>query len=112
MLFFVHRCDFEPGSSWISNPTETESIFKTEAFRYLAASQNKIYAQCLVRVCLDTQVSQECTLCTNAKRKRRSTEEDEKTTVGQMALVKSPVFYIIDRRKTFSFICIQSTDHF
>merc|ERR1712038_2151118 len=86
----------EPGTSWFSAPTETESIFKTEAFRYLAATQNKIYAQCLVRVCLDTQSTQECTLCP-AKRKRRSTEEEEEeTTVGQMAMVKSPVFYIID----------------
>jgi len=93
-----NRCDMESGTSWVSNPTDTESVFKTEAFRYLAATQNKIYAQCLVRVCLDTQGSQECTLCApGLKRKRRSTEEEEKTTVGQMAMVKSPVFYIIDR---------------
>jgi len=93
-----NRCTMESGTSWVSNPTESVSVFKTEAFRYLASNNMKIYAQCLVRVCLDTQVSDECTLCTpGITRKRRSTEEEEQTTVGQMAMVKSPVFYIIDR---------------
>jgi len=95
------RCTMETGTSWVSNPSDAESVFKTEAFRYLAASENKIYAQCLVRVCLDTQTSAECTLCTpglnTLKRKRRSTEEEEEPSVGQMAMVKSPVFYIIDK---------------
>merc|ERR1719378_1645868 len=45
----TNRCDMEPGTSWFSAPSETSSIFKTEAFRYLAASDNKIFAQCLVR---------------------------------------------------------------
>jgi len=92
----TNRCVMEPGTSWFSAPTEKQSIFKTEAFRYLAATNNEIYAQCLVRVCLDTQDSQECTLCPFSGRKRRSTEE-ESSTVGQMAVVKSPVFYIIDK---------------
>ena len=87
----------EPGTSWVANPTDGSSIFKTEAFRYLAAANNKIYAQCLVRVCLDTQSSAECTLCTPGLRKRRSTEEEDESTVGQMTVVKSPVFYIIDK---------------
>ncbi|XP_066932196.1 uncharacterized protein [Clytia hemisphaerica] len=94
----TNRCTMETGTSWVSNPSDAESVFKTEAFRYLAASDNKIYAQCLVRVCLDTQTSAECTLCTpGLKRKRRSTEEEEEPSVGQMAMVKSPVFYIIDK---------------
>merc|ERR1712151_555447 len=70
-----NRCKMESGTSWVKKPTESESEFKTEAFRYLAASQNKIYAQCLVRVCLDTQGTPECTLCDpTLKRKRRSAE--------------------------------------
>uniref|UniRef100_A0A7M5UTH4 ZP domain-containing protein n=1 Tax=Clytia hemisphaerica TaxID=252671 RepID=A0A7M5UTH4_9CNID len=93
----INGCQTEPGTSWIS-ATEAISTFKTEAFRYLSASENKIFAQCLVRVCLDTQTSAECTLCPpTLKRKRRSIEEEEKTSVRQMALVKSPVFYIIDK---------------
>jgi len=92
------RCTMESGTSWFSNPTDAESVFKTEAFRYLSASGNKIYTQCLVRVCLDTQTSAECTLCSpGLKRKRRSTEEEEEPSVGQMALIKSPVFYIIEK---------------
>jgi len=93
----TNRCDMEPGTSWVANPSDASSIFKTEAFRYLAAANNKIYAQCLVRVCLDTQSTDECTLCTPGLRKRRSTEEEDESTVGQMMVVKSPVFYIIDK---------------
>jgi len=93
----TNRCDMESGTSWVANPSDASSIFKTEAFRYLAAANNKIYAQCLVRVCLDTQSTDECTLCTPGLRKRRSTEEEDESTVGQMMVVKSPVFYIIDK---------------
>lgn len=92
-----NRCTMEPGTSWVANPTHALSIFKTEAFRYLSDSSGAIYAQCLVRVCLDSESTSECTLCTPGLRKRRNTEE-EVDTLGQMALLKSPVFYIVDRQ--------------
>ena len=83
----------EPGTSWVSPPSDESSVFKTEAFRYFGSS-NKVYVQCLVRVCLDTQQSDECKLC-SSKRKRRNAEAESNE--GQTILVKTPVFYIIDR---------------
>jgi len=102
-----NRCDMEPGTSWVSNPSDISSVFKTEAFRYLASSHNKIYAQCLVRVCLDTQVSQECTLC-GLSRKRRNTG-DEQSDEAPTVVVKSPAFYII-KDSTTSDSDLQSAD--
>ena len=83
----------EPGTSWVSPPADKVSVFKTEAFRYFGSS-NSVYAQCLVRVCLDTQQSDECKLCGSARKRRNAEDESDG---GEMIMVKSPVFYIIDR---------------
>jgi len=89
-----NRCKMEPGTSWVAPPSDAVSVFKTEAFRYLGSSDNNIYAECLVRVCLDTQKSDECKLCGSSDGRRRRNAENE-TNFGQMVLVKTPTFYII-----------------
>lgn len=94
-----NRCDMEQGTSFTIAPTDTDTYFKTEAFRYLNVAGQAVHVECLVRVCLDTDGAAECGLCPFSGRKRREIT-DEKTTVGQMAVVKSPVFYIVDERAT------------
>ena len=91
----------ESGTRWLKNPQSKKSEFKTEAFRYLAGG-NEVHVECLVRVCLATEESQECTLC--SKRKRRDvgsviTSRSASTDAGEVAFVQSNGFYIIDRGK-------------
>jgi len=94
-----NRCNLEGGTSWVSLPSDTVSTFKTEAFRYLTSgATSNIHAQCLVRVCLDTQ-SNECTLCTpSINRKRREAVEDSTdTNLGEMVLVKTKNFKLFEQ---------------
>lgn len=86
------RCEMELGSSWIGSPQMKKSEFKTEAFRFLA-SGSAVYVECLVRVCLTTEDTTECTLC-GSKRKRRDVASITDKNVGD-AFVKSKGFYII-----------------
>eukprot|EP00111_Clytia_hemisphaerica_P009989 TCONS_00029228-protein len=94
-----NRCNLEGGTSWVSLPSDTVSTFKTEAFRYLTSgATSNIHAQCLVRVCLDTQ-SNECTLCTpsiNLKR-REAVEDSTDTNLGEMVLVKTKNFKLFEQ---------------
>ena len=57
--FFKFRCDLEERTSWVTNPAQSRSTFKTEAFRY-APSGNTIYVKCIIRMCLVTDNSPEC----------------------------------------------------
>jgi len=96
----TNRCDMEEGTQWVSSPNDTFHIFRTEAFRYLGVG-NTVHVECLVRVCLDTVSVQECTHCPFSGRKRREvTAEGSSSTTGTMSVVKSPIFYIIDREAT------------
>lgn len=88
----------EQGTYWIGNPSDKVSTFKTEAFYFLASS-NAIYVECLVRVCLSNDTSQECVMC--GTRKRRDVESRSKIENSQIVFVKTPVFYIIDKGLKF-----------
>ena len=86
----------------MSNPQVKKSEFKTEAFRYLIGG-GSVYVKCFVRVCLATETSAECTLCSGIARKRRdvgSTSMMESRSIddsaGDITLVQSKGFYIIE----------------
>ena len=85
----------------MSNPQVKKSEFKTEAFRYLVGG-GSVYVKCFVRVCLATETSEECTLCSNARKRRDvgSTSMMKSRSfadgAGDVALVQSEGFYIIE----------------
>jgi len=89
-----NRCADDEGTSiGIIDSTSTE--WTTEAYRYIGEADSSIYVECLVRVCLKTETSGDCQTC--GSRKRRDVDDDQST--GQMALVRSPVFYIIEKEQ-------------
>jgi len=90
-----NRCDFEVETSQLS-ASHNETIFNTEAFRYVS-SGSSIYVECRVRVCLDTDVSPQCTLCSNSRRRRDITDGSAEPLESQIVSIKSPIFYIIDK---------------
>merc|ERR1712048_435160 len=94
------RCADDVGSR-ILHQSDKKFSWQTEAFRYLGASTSQIYAECLVRICVDTDTTAECTHCTSI-RKRRAIEDDsvEQTSPGEMVVLRSPKFYILDNQAT------------
>lgn len=90
------RCIDDSGSRSLTS-TDKLTSWETEAFRYLSDSNSAIYVECLVRVCLDTDSTAECTFCPS-KRKRRDVNSAESS--GEMALIKSPIFYIVEKDQT------------
>ena len=100
ICFYKLRCDTEVETT-ITTATDASTIFNTEAFRFLP-SGNSVYVECLVRVCLDSDPAQECTLCpTSGKRKRRAITDGSNAPLvdSQTATIRSPIFYIIDKGK-------------
>ena len=107
----------EPGTSWInSSDADTVSEFKTEAFQYNLPGSTAVYVECLVRVCLKADSSAECSACAE-KRKRRALENEDQferirrassdigsEEIGQMAIIKSPVFFIINEGNDSNFL--------
>merc|ERR1712137_716302 len=100
----TNRCDLEEGTKWVVAPNDTFHIFRTEAFRYIGGGAlDQVFVECLVRVCSDNDAgASECQLCPFMGRKRREVKDESSSTVGQMSVVKSPIFYIIDREGTSS----------
>merc|ERR1712048_1076525 len=94
------RCADDVGSR-ILHQSDKKFSWQTEAFRYLGASTSQIYAECLVRICVDADNTAECTPCTSI-RKRRAIEDDsvEQTSPGEMVVLRSPKFYILDNQAT------------
>jgi len=76
--------------------SDNETIFNTEAFRYVS-SGSSIYVECRVRVCLDGDVSPQCTFCPNSRRRRDITDGSAEPLESQIVSIKSPIFYIIDK---------------
>merc|ERR1712038_941165 len=71
-----NRCTLEPGTAWLSAPTQTKHEFRVEAFRYLNVMGQAVHVECLVRVCLDKDSgAAECQLCPFSGRKRREVAE-------------------------------------
>ena len=99
----------EPGSSFIGNPTDTTTNWKTEAFRY--SSTHSLYVECIVRICLDSDSSQQCTLCSPSAKRRRRNADEIKT--SEIAFIKSGAFVIIEEGKNFKFFCTRNNvlDH-
>ena len=96
----------EQKTYWEGRLEAKQTVFKTEAFRFLP-SGNKIFVECLIRVCLDTDSTLDCSLCGSAPsvgRKRRDVaqqiEGNSKEQASQTMTVKSPVFYILERGLT------------
>jgi len=97
----TNRCDMEEGTQWVVQPNNTFHIFRTEAFRYLNVMTDAVHLECLVRVCLANSPDADCVSCLFSGRKRREvTEEASSSTAGTMSVVRSPIFYIIDREST------------
>lgn len=89
------RCSSDPGT-FLMTQTALSTQWKTEAFRYLNPVPNsQIYVECLVRVCTATSSDSECTFCPS--RKRRDVTEETSSSSGEMAVVRSPIFYIIEK---------------
>jgi len=93
-----NRCPVDAGTSYISQNASL-SIFKTEVFKYLGYTNTSVYVECLVRICLESDGTNQCTFCSNATRKRRDINDGigESSTPAQMAVLKSPLFYIIEK---------------
>lgn len=91
-----NRCNLEQKTYWTTAPANKASIFKTEAFRF--STQNEVFVECLVRVCLSTDATSECTLCPAPARKRRAVDDSTSETMT----IKSPIFYILERDSTTS----------
>ena len=72
----------------MNNKTE----WQTEAYRYLSTSSNAVYIECIVRICLATDGTAECSHCSS--RKRREADAGETSLTGETAFIKSPIFYI------------------
>ena len=90
----------EEGSFWVGASTAKSTSFKTEAYRYLGVSNSAITVECLVKVCLSSDGTPSCTFCNSGRKRREVTDEtSDETPSGQMTVVKSPVFYIIDKGK-------------
>jgi len=93
----INGCQTEPGTSWLT-VAHFRSVFKTEAFRYLASDHNKIYVQCIVKVCLTAQTGSGCDLCTVPGARKRRSSDDTTEIEGFEAptmVVKSPAFYVV-----------------
>ena len=76
------------------------SSFRVEAFRYFGETQDSIYMQCAIRMCLLNDMSAECQYCdNNGRRQRRDTSDEEirapAINDNKIVYVKSPVFLII-----------------
>ena len=64
----------EKGTTLIST-TNKDSVFSSEAFRYLTG--RSVYIECVVRVCLMSSAEPDCLLCSNnVDRKRREVTVD------------------------------------
>ena len=76
----------------MNNVTE----WQTEAYQYLSSSSDAVYVECIVRICLlDTDKSAECSHCSS--RKRRDGDGESSDPSSEMAFIKSPVFFIIEK---------------
>lgn len=71
-----------------------ETGWQTEAYRYLSPSSDAIYVECLIRICLETDRSGECSHCSS--KQRREADDGNPSSEG-MAYIKSPVFYIVEK---------------
>ena len=91
------RCTLEPGTSWNTNPSNLLSVFKTEAFQFNFQNSAAVYVECLVRVCLVEDSSNECAFCTLSTRKRRALSVGNLGNEGTLSVVKSPTFYVITK---------------
>ena len=103
VFFLFFRCTLEQKTYWEGFSIAKQTVFKTEAFRYLS-SGNTIFVECLIRVCLDTDSTADCSLCAPAPsvgRKRRDVaqqiEGNSKEQASQTMTARSPVFYILER---------------
>ena len=83
---------------------DNKTEWQTEAYRYVSGVGDAIHVECIVRICLDTDQSAECSHCSS--RKRRAADDGDVT--GETALIQSPIFYIADKGTfTFNhFICL------
>ena len=87
------RCPVDEKTS-IFTKKDKKTEWKTEAYRYLFVSSDAVYVECIVRICLATDQSVECSQCSS--RKRRESKDDGKSLTGETAFIKSPIFYIAD----------------
>jgi len=106
-MLIDNRCVKDEGTHWISQ-NRTTSLFRVEAFRYFGESQDRIYMQCSIRMCLMDDYSSECQYCgNNAGRRRRDTDEETRAAAinnKQILYVKSPVFFILPSESSSSSI--------
>ena len=74
-----------------------ETIFTSEAFTYITG-ENSIYVECTVQVCLASDSTTPCSLCLeHSNRKRREVTMDDEQSTEQTTIIKSPIFYIVDK---------------
>ena len=100
----MYRCTLEQRTYWVGFPTALETVFKTEAFRFLP-SGNTIHVECVVRMCLMYDADPNCDSCLtpgppirmlrglSAGQLESTGFRDSKPTV----IVKSSMFYIIEK---------------
>ena len=99
----MFRCPVDEKTS-IFTKMDNKTEWQTEAYRYLSTSSNAIYVECIVRICLDTDQSAECSHCSS--RKRREADDDDDTSTGETTNIKSSTFYIVEGMRIFSQIRI------
>jgi len=95
-VLIKNRCSMEEQTSWVGKQQDKLSIFKTEVFRYVNGNSNGVYLECMVQVCLNSDQNGKCSFCQSQGRKRRDTNVDNND-FDKLSMVKSSVFYIIDR---------------
>ena len=62
------------------------------------SGDSSIYVECTILVCLASDSTKPCSLCLgNVNRKRREATMDDEQSTEQTTIIKSPVFYIVDK---------------
>lgn len=94
-----NRCPTDHGTKFLQKGQLTSS-WKTEAFRYLSEPSSRVYVECEVRVCKSSDISGPCSYpqCKYTPlRKRREVSTEPSITSNEMSVIKSPVFFIVDK---------------
>ena len=99
IFFDINRCTTEVGTLFLSTKNK-ETTFKIEAFRYLSGG-NYVFVECLILVCLVTDVNPECKMCLE-QRKRREVINDPNNKLEEPRIIKSSMFYVVDKKGNFS----------
>jgi len=93
-----NRCASDVGTV-LTAPADKQAVFTTEAFRYIGVGTSEVYIECLVLVCQNTNIAGNCGAC-GARKKRALSDSDKSAT--ELEIVKSPIFYIIEKEQPSS----------